>query len=139
MKIKLLLITIFILFVAGCSHSLGNPSSTNYGQRFMYLPVREIEFPDFRLKFVGDREGGSIDGLLLAPIFDFQVVTPTASNLIHWSSGTGDIGPATFKIQSKCYWLELVMSDEFGKLKESEAVVSQRQRPTDCRQDEEAR
>ncbi len=105
----------------------------------MYLPAREIEFPDFRLKFIGDRDGGSINGLLLAPIFDFEVLTSSESKLIHWSSGTGDIGPTSFKVQKKCFWLELRSSDAYGRLGDNEAVISRRDEPTDCGQDEEAR
>jgi hypothetical protein len=139
MKVKLFVITTVLMFVSGCSRCLANPNSTSYGKKFMYLPAREIEFPDFRLKFIGDRDGGSINGLLLAPIFDFEVLTSSESKLIHWSSGTGDIGPTSFKVQKKCFWLELRSSDAYGRLGDNEAVISRRDEPTDCGQDEEAR
>lgn len=139
MKFKLFVITIILMFLPGCSRSLADPNSTRYGQKFMYHPAREIQFPDFRLKFVGDRAGGSISGLLLAPIFDFQVLTSNESKLIHWSSGTGDIGPTGFKVQKACFWLELDYSEAYGRLGDNEAVISRRDEPQDCGQDEEAR
>jgi hypothetical protein len=112
---------------------LGNPDSINYGQKFVYEPTREIDFPDFRLKFLGTKPNGSTGSLQLGAIYEFQVVTPTTSQVIQWSSGTGDIGPEVFEAQGKCLWLELRSSDNYGKLQDSEAVISlDRRKPSSC-------
>jgi hypothetical protein len=43
---------------------------------------------------------------------------------VSWSSGTGDIGPALFRVGSKQFALELSRSDKLGPLKANELVIS---------------
>lgn len=55
--------------------------------------------------------------------YDFKVYQGSQSQLISWSSGTGDIGPTLFELAGNRYALELAMSDKLGILDENELVL----------------
>lgn len=122
--------------------SVGNAESTKYGQKFEFKPGSGTEFPDFHLQFVEQKPGSFFPGsttLRMGDVYEFRLSSLGANKIIRWSSGTGDLGPTAFKVQGKCFWLELKTSDEFGKLDDNQGIVSLRRSPTDCRPDEEAR
>ena len=118
---------------------VGNAETTKYGQKFSFKPGQNFEFTDFRLEFIDRKLGPFSPGSTthrLGDIFEFQVVSAAGSQTIYWSTGTGDIGPTTFRIRHKCFWLELLRSDDFGKLGENQAVASHRSKSEDCGQEE---
>lgn len=109
------------------SVSLAVAESINYGQKFDFEPSRKIEFPDFELQFVERKPGSFYRGSTsrrLGDIFEFRVFSHGTNQVLRWSSGTGDIGPGTFVVGNKCFWLKLVRSDKFGTLESGQAVVS---------------
>lgn len=96
----------------------------SYGTRVKYQAGQEIEFPDFRVEYVGERR----TSLPAYPrgflYYDFKVRTANIEKVVSWSSGTGDIGPMEFEIGSKRFLLELRRSDKLGKLSNDELVIS---------------
>lgn len=52
----------------------------------------------------------------LGDVYEFRVITTAVNQIVEWSSGTSDIGPPTFKVPKKCFWLELAISDTCGRL-----------------------
>jgi hypothetical protein len=126
---------LFVLFLTSCSPALNNTSSIRYGERFVYDSYRELDFPDFQIKFLGTKQGGRIGNLPLGSLHEFLVTTPEVKKTVIWSSGTGDIGPTVFKINDQCFWLELRHSDRYGRLGDSEAIISRDLRePSSCYQ-----
>jgi len=95
----------------------------SYGTRVKYQAGRKIEFPDFRVEYVGERR----TSLPAYPrgflYYDFKVRTANIKKVVSWSSGTGDIGPMEFEIGSKRFLLELRRSDKLGKLSNDELVI----------------
>ncbi len=120
--------------------SAGRAELIKYGQVFRFEPAQQIEFPDFHLQFIGRKPNVFYPGSTsrrLGDVYEFGVSTPTTSQVIRWSSGTGEIGPEVFEVQGKCFWLELHGSDRFGRLEENQAVVSLDSGfPTSCKRSE---
>ncbi len=56
--------------------------------------------------------------------YDFEVVTTGSATTVSWSSGTGAIGPRSFRAAGKCFSLELRYADNIGKLDDDQLVLS---------------
>jgi hypothetical protein len=83
-----------------------------------------LNFPDFVLTYLGERHVKSPQYSRGFIYHDFHVTSGPEAQKISWSSGTGDIGPAVFKVGAKQFALELRRSDKLGPLKENELVIS---------------
>lgn len=83
-----------------------------------------MQFGNFTLTFTGERRVVTEKFPPGMIFYDFRVTSPAGNQTISWSSGTGDIGPAVFKVGGEQFWLELKRSDKLGKLKDNELVVS---------------
>lgn len=135
-------VIVILLLLAFIMPAVSAAESIAYGQKFSFKAAEDLEFPDFRLQFVDRRPGPFFPGSTshrLGDVYEFRVIAPAFNQIVEWPSGTGDIGPTNFKVQKKCFWLELQRSDTYGSLGDNQAVISRRDEPTDCGQDEEAR
>jgi hypothetical protein len=97
----------------------------SYGTRVKYRLGQKIEFPDFAIEYVGERQKS-------VPVYprgflyyDFKVSNGTAEKMVSWTTGTGVIDPTDFEIGGKHYQLELRHSDKLGKLQENELAIWQ--------------
>jgi hypothetical protein len=100
--------------------------SKAYGTRVSFQKARPLRFPDFVLEYVGDRRVTSKQYPRGFRYRDFAVSAGSERNVVTWSAGTGDIGPARFTIAGRNFDLELVSSDSLGSLKPNELVVTVR-------------
>jgi len=135
-------LSLIVFILAGFPPSVSVAESVDYGKMFSFKEPKIHEFSDFRLQFIGQKPGAFFPGSTshrLGDVYQFRVIEPPMDQVVEWSSGTGDIGPTTFKVHKKCFWLELMFSDTFGRLSNDQAVISQRDKPADCGQDEEVR
>ena len=120
---KLTLATLlFFITLAACNG--GSAQTLRYGKKVHYAQGEPLDFPDLTLEFVGITEYPPSD---LYPrsmyAYEFKASKEGESQLISWSSGTGDIGPTFFEISGKKFSLELALSDELGPLEKDELVV----------------
>jgi hypothetical protein len=120
---KIAITTVLLLItVVACNRA--STQQLRYGAKIPYAQGQPLDFPDFTLEFVGKRESPPSD---LYPrsmyYYDFKVNQGSQSQIISWSSGTGDIGPTLFEVGGDRYALELAMSDELGKLEKNELVL----------------
>jgi hypothetical protein len=128
-----------LVFLFGCVLALTGPvtcghaapeQKASYGTCVKYRAGKTIEFPDFMIEYIGERQKAVAvypRGFLY---YDFKVSKGNTEKMISWTAGTGDIGPAHFEISGKRYQLELRHSDKLGKLKENELVIWQANPPS---------
>lgn len=121
MKTGLLLSLWCMLAMVACSPS---SKAADYGTKVGFKKGQALQFPDFVLTYVGDRHVASDRYPRGFDYRDFRVVAGKESQTVSWSAGTGDIGPALFKVGAKQFGLELARSDKLGKLSENEVVIS---------------
>jgi hypothetical protein len=94
-----------------------------YGEKMKFAKRIRIAFPDFVLEYTGQRRETSEKYPRGFLFYDFKATLEGVSVPFSWSSGTGDIGPASFKVKESSFSLELKHSDKLGPLKEDELVV----------------
>lgn len=98
--------------------------AADYGTKVAFKKETPVTFPDFVLTYLGERRVAS-DRFPRGFLFhDFRVASPHGTQTVSWSSGTGDIGPAPFRVGGAHFALELSRSDKLGRLKENEVAVS---------------
>jgi hypothetical protein len=104
-----------------CGHAASENAS--YGTRVKYRAGRKIEFPDFKVEYVGER-------WKTVPVYprgflyyDFKVSKGKTEKMISWTTGTGIIDPTDFEFDGKRYHLELRRSEKLGKLSDNELVI----------------
>jgi hypothetical protein len=112
-----------------CGHA-ASEQKASYGTRVKYSHGKKIEFPDFSVKYLGERRK-------TVPVYprgflyyDFKVSKGKAEKVVSWTTGTGLIDPTDFEIDGKHYQLELRHSDKLGKLRENELVIWQTTPPS---------
>ena len=117
----------FLLFfligsaLAGCTAS---SLAADYGAKVVFKKSVPQAFPDFVLTYLGQRKVAS-EKLPRGFVYhDFRVAVSSGTQTVSWSSGTGDIGPALFKVGGKNFALELSRSDKLDRLREDEVVIS---------------
>jgi hypothetical protein len=101
------------------------PSSTasKYGEKIVFSQNTPVKFEDFTLTYTGERRTNDDKFPRGFVYHDFKIQNQQEEKTVSWSSGTGDIAPASFQIGGKNYELELGLSDKLGKLAENELVV----------------
>jgi hypothetical protein len=98
------------------------PRPVPYNKKVTFRTGETLRFPHFALEYIGITSPG-VPQLHLAPTHGFRVRRGREIITVNWSTGTGVIGPAEFKIGGRTYWIELVRSDRYGWLKPDEMVV----------------
>jgi hypothetical protein len=84
---------------------------------------KPLNFPDFTITFTGERYQGTKFIMLF---YEFKIKYQNEEKTISWSSGTGDLGPSRFTVNSKKFDLELKYFEKNKKwLKQDELVISQ--------------
>ncbi len=109
------------IFVGACVPQSG---AADYGARVGFKKDGPISFADFTLTYLGERHVASERYPRGFTYHDFRVAGATGTQTVSWSSGTGDIGPALFRVGSKSFAVELSRSDKLGPLKADEVVIS---------------
>lgn len=105
----------------------------SYSQKVRYAKDRDLKFPDFTLRYLGQRK-------VIPPqyprgfiYYDFRVTDGSGkAQKIIWSSGTGLIDWTDFSVGDKKFGLELQSSEVLGKLAPDELVVSPLETLTDA-------
>jgi hypothetical protein len=93
-----------------------------YNKKVNFRTGEVLRLPDFALEYIGITSPG-IPKLHLAPTHGFRVRRGREVIAVNWSTGTGVIDPAEFKIGGRTYWIELAHSDRYGWLKPDELVI----------------
>jgi hypothetical protein len=131
MKHILLPILLLLGLIVGCQSLsvtrltswLDQSRTAAYGEKVFYFQDQPIVFPDFTLIYQGERQVTSDKYPRGFTYHDFQVDNGDESQMVSWSSGTGEIGPSFFTVAGQQYMLELISSDELGRLTEGELVI----------------
>jgi hypothetical protein len=95
-----------------------------YGTKVKFSAGRTLRFPDFDLTYAGKRRVTPPQYPRGWWVHDFKVRAKSGEQTVSWSAGTGDIGPARFKVNGIDFQIELSRSDKLGVLREDEVVVS---------------
>jgi len=117
-------VVILMLAAAACEVRGASPSIAPYGEKVHFRQGVALHFRDFDLIFLGARHQPSPQfppGFMLD---EFRVTRGKESQVVIWSSGTGDIGPVRFKVSGREFALELQISEARGMLKTDEVVVT---------------
>jgi hypothetical protein len=108
--------------VVSCGHAEENAS---YGTRVKFRANQKIDFPDFRVEYLGERRK-------ILPVYprgflyyDFKIARGKTEKVVSWTTGTGIIDPTDFEFDGKGYHLELRRSEKLGKLNDNELVIWQ--------------
>lgn len=118
----LLLATLPLYLVAACVGP--GPRRAPYGARIVFRANSPIQFRHFVLTFVGQRHVSFPEYPRGFDYHDFRVASGSETLTVSWSSGTGEIAPASFSVGGRRYLLELVHSDRRGRLAANELVVT---------------
>ena len=100
---------VFISFaLCCCLCSNGSAEVSPYGKRIRFAPGKDTHYPHFAIRFVGTRR----EVPAMYPrgwlVYDFEVLSKQGESVkVAWSAGTGNIGPASFVMEGKRYFLEL--------------------------------
>jgi hypothetical protein len=113
-----------LVVITACSHAEEAANAAAYGARVKFSVGRPLHFPDFDLTYVGKRHVTPPQYPRGWWIHDFKVRAKNDEQTVSWSAGTGDIGPARFKVNGNDFQIELSRSDKLGALGEDEVVVS---------------
>jgi hypothetical protein len=100
------------------------PDTATYGAKQKFSVDRTLHFPEFDLTYVGKRRVTPPQYPRGWWTYDFKVRGKSGEQTVSWSAGTGDIGPARFKVDNAEFQIELSRSDKLGPLREGELVVS---------------
>ena len=121
--IRIALVTSLLLItVVACKGQ--SSQRIRYGKKIKYAQGQPLTFPDFTLEFMGITESPPSEVYPRSMYsYDFMVSQGSQTQMISWSSGTGDNGPTLFELDGNRYALELAMSDKLGSLKENELVL----------------
>ena len=109
------------VFIASCAP---RSEGAEYAAKVGFTRGGAVKFPDFVLTYIGERHVASDRFPRGFTFHDFKVAAPPAPQTVSWSSGTGDIGPAMFRVGAKKFALELRRSDKLGPLKAKELVIT---------------
>ncbi len=102
----------------------------DYGKIVTFRKNEAIKFKDFTLIYLGIRTQKVPEGIPLSKAIEqFEVVSPSGkSKFVEWSSGTGDIGPSFFSVDSKGFYLDLrsspvVEDGKYNVMKDDQLVI----------------
>jgi hypothetical protein len=110
-----------VLLLPACA---AEPKLAPYGQPVRFAKNRVIEFHDFTVRYLGQRR---VSSPVFKPGFlyyDFEVAGRGGPQTVSWSSGTGVIDAASFKVDGRPYELELKATvARKGWMRDDEMVV----------------
>ncbi len=105
-----ILVALFTLAVA--SSTLADSLPAQYGKWITYSKNTALQFPDFKLNFLGKTMGRPFPGTSrpMGNVFHFEIGNVNEQTQVKWSSGTGDIAPSSFVMGGKEFILEMLSS-----------------------------
>jgi len=122
----------FIFLNLNC-FSRNSGGKQEYGSIVSFKKGEKIEFVDFILEYVGEREQKSTFPNGNSFTFHYKEFTisdkdkPENKKTVSWSSGTGEIAPASFSFNGNDFTIELSHADKFKEwLKEDEMVITKK-------------
>lgn len=123
----------FIIFLGlnvSCALPLQKEVNMDYGKIVTFKKDEAIRFSDFSLIYRGTQTQKVPEGVPMSnSIEQFEVISPSGkSKSLEWSSGTGDIGPTFFSVDSKEFELDLrsspaVDDGKFNVMKDDQLVI----------------
>jgi len=96
----------------------------DFGTKVAFKQDAAVSFSTFTVTYLGERRVASDKYPRGFVLYDFRITSAHGTQTISWSAGTGDIGPALFRVGGDGFALELVRSDKLGRLEKNEMVVS---------------
>ncbi|MBK8813378.1 MAG: hypothetical protein IPN69_21990 [Acidobacteria bacterium] len=117
-------LALFTLLGVFSSFCAGGASS--YGAKTKFAKDAVLDFPDFKLTYLGNRKVPSEHWPNGFNYHDFGIRSRSGERTVSWSSGTGDIGPVEFEADGAKFQLELRFSEGLGKLAENELVITKK-------------
>jgi hypothetical protein len=121
---KTVVLAMILATIASCARSPSSPVEAAYDAKANFREGRVCRYPDFELTYLGRRHVTPPQYPRGWWRYDFKVSGGTGEQIVSWSAGTGDIGPAQFTVGGMAFNLELVWSEKRGKLDDDELVVS---------------
>ena len=112
-----------------CPATVRASEPPKYQIKVVFAEKIALHFPDFDLTFAGRRRVTPPQYPRGWWVYDFVVRSKSGQQTVSWSAGTGDIGPARFKVNGGEFQIELAHSDKLGALGEDELVISKVERP----------
>lgn len=109
--------TILIIVLCICALGAGSGCSTTsptYGRWEKYSTESALQLPDFELYYMGTAPGAHVrigSTMRWGIVYKFEAKKGDERVPLTWSSGLGDIGPTSFEIGGRNYFLEMVRSD----------------------------
>jgi hypothetical protein len=74
----------------------------NYGEKFRLEENKVLEFPDFKLVYLGTEEHESAKELHMSPhIKKFKIISEDGEKVVGWGSGTGLLLPLRVQIDKQ--------------------------------------
>jgi hypothetical protein len=108
--------------VAACASN--SNAGAGYGVPVPFAKNRDVVFAHFTMRYLGERKVSSPIFKPCFTFYDFEVRSAKSTQTVSWSSGTGVIDSASFKVDGRPYELELKGSvARKGWLREDEMVV----------------
>ncbi len=124
--LKQSLSSLFIIFFAMSLGACSKGGSIQYGELTPFKEGEPIDLPGFTVTYMGDR----IEDIPTSPgnsfIFtyhDFEVISKNETEIISWSSGTGNLAPLPFTFDEKEYYLEMMSSLILGTMGHDQFVI----------------
>lgn len=115
---------IFALLLARPAAGRAAEKAAGYGVPVRYARGQTLRFADFALTPLGTRRVTPPQYPRGWEVHEFRVEGGGATQVVRWSGGTGDIGPARFQCAGKVWDLERVWNRAAGKLREDELVIT---------------
>ena len=109
--------------LSGCNQLAAPPpllAQPSYGAPVKYAAGRKLEFPDFTIEFVGEKQPRSYEKYTR---HEFRLMIGGEVHEVSWGRDRGDVGRVMFKINDDTYLMELVGSQEYGYLGENVMVI----------------
>ena len=112
-----------------CSASAPSSEPPKYSAKVTFAKGIPLHFPDFDVTYAEMRRVTPPQYPRGWWVYDFVIRSKSGEQTVSWSAGTGDIGPARFKVGGGEFQIELAHSDKLGALGEDQLVISKVARP----------
>ncbi|HKP04642.1 MAG TPA: hypothetical protein VJU77_14920 [Chthoniobacterales bacterium] len=121
-------VTLSLLWLMLCPASAPSSEPPKYLAKVTFAKGLVLHFPDFDVTPAEKRRVTPPQYPRGWWVYDFVVRSKSGEQTVSWSAGTGDIGPARFKVDGGEFQIELAHSDKLGALGEDELVISKVER-----------
>jgi hypothetical protein len=113
-----------LLVLLAATACAGEKAPAGYGVIVHFSRGHAVVFPNFSMTYLGERRVSDPKFKPGFTFYDFEVKSAKSTQTVSWTSGTGVIDSASFKVDGRPYELELRGSViKKGWLKDDEMVV----------------